>query len=161
MKMIKTEPKIFWEDIVVGQAIRFGSRSVSAQEIVEFAREFDPQPFHLDETAAKESLLGGLAASGWHTCGMLMAMICEEFLHKTAGMGSPGLDEVRWLRPVRPDDVLTAQQICLESRRSASRPEMGICKYSYEVFNQHGEPVMSWVVTQLFRCRNQAPDSDI
>ena len=156
--MTQTEPRIFWEDIVVGETVKFGRKTVSAEEIIAFAEEFDPQPFHLDEAAAKESLLGGLAASGWHTCGLLMRMVCDDFLNQAAGLGSPGLDEVRWLRPVRPGDVLTAQRTCLEARRSASRSEMGICKYSYEMFNQHGEQVMSWVVAQLFRCRADAPE---
>lgn len=152
--MTNPAPKYYWEDIVVGETVKFGSKTVSAQDIVSFAEEFDPQPFHLDEDAAKESLLGGLAASGWHTCGLLMRMICDDFLTHAAGLGSPGVDEVKWLRPVRPGDVLTAQRTCMEARRSVSRPEMGICKYSYEMFNQNGDAVMNWVVAQMFQCRD-------
>jgi acyl dehydratase len=144
---------LHFEDFAVGETVAFGAYPVTAEEIVAFAGEFDPQPFHLDEAAAADSLLGGLAASGWHSCAILMRMICDAFLNQAAGLGSPGVDEVKWLKPVRPGDVLSARRTCLEARASASRPEMGLVRFHYEVANQSGTTVMTWLVTQLFRRR--------
>lgn len=141
---------LYWEDFEIGRVVALGEKLVTREEIIAFATEFDPQPFHLDEAAAKDTMLGGLAASGWHTCVMLMRMICDSYLVSSSSLGSPGLDEVKWLKPVRPDDTLKARYTCLESRPSGSRPEIGICKILYEVHNQQGELVMTWHCNQFF-----------
>ena len=151
---------VYWEDFRIGEAVAFGLKQVTREEIVAFAREFDPQPFHLDEAAAKETLLGGLAASGWHSCAMLMRMICDDYLAEAAGMGGAGIDEVRWMRPVRPGDTLTCRRTCLEARGSQSRPGMGVVKLFYEVFNQHGEAAMSWVGIQMFESRKTTQNGE-
>ena len=153
-----TQPKkpVFWEDFSVGETVAFGRKQVTREEIIAFASEFDPQPFHLDEAAAKETLLGGLAASGWHSCAMLMRLICDDYLSEAAGMGGAGVEDVRWLKPVRPGDVLTCRRTCLEARGSQSRPQMGIVKLHYEVENQHSEVAMTWVAVQMFTSRAAA-----
>ena len=124
-------------------------KTVTRDEVLTFAREFDPQPMHLDEAAAAKSLLGGIAASGWHSCAMLMRMICDGFLLDTASMGSPGLEEVRWIKPVMPGDVLTATYTVKEARLSKSRPDMGVARMFYEVMRQDGETVMTWDCTHF------------
>lgn len=141
---------LHWEDFEIGHTVPLGEKHVSREEIIAFAAEFDPQPFHLDEMAGKDSMLGGLAASGWHTCAILMRMICDGYLVESTSLGSPGLDEVKWLAPVRPGDTLRAQYTCLESRPSSSRPQMGLCRIRYEVFNQEDAPVMTWDCNQFF-----------
>jgi len=145
---------VFWEDFRVGETVPFGRKHVTREEIVAFAREFDPQPFHLDEAAARQTLLGGLAASGWHSCAMLMRMICDDYLSRAAGMGGAGIEDVRWLKPIRPGDVLTCRRTCLEARGSRSRAHMGIVKLHYEVLNQHSETALTWVGVQMFASRN-------
>ncbi|MBO6633127.1 MaoC family dehydratase [Parvibaculum sp.] len=137
------EPKLFWEDFRVGETVEFGSKHVTKEEILEFAREFDPQPFHLDEEAAKQSILGGLCASGWHSCAMLMRMMFDGYIHEAASMGAPGVDEVRWKKPVYVNDTLRARRTCLESRASRSRPEMGLTRFRTEMLNQKDEVVMT------------------
>lgn len=150
---MSTQKTLYWEDFEAGQVRQLGERSVSREEIIAFAAEFDPQPMHMDEMAAKDSMLGGLAASGWHSCAMLMRMMCDGYLLDSNSMGSPGLDEIKFAAPVRPGDRLRAQFTCLETRASQSRPEMGVCKMFYELFNQHGELVMTWHCNQFFRRR--------
>lgn len=139
-----------WEDFVIGERIPLGSKTVTRDEVIAFAAEFDPQPFHLDEDAAKASLLGGLAASGWHSCSMLMRMICDGYLLNATSLGSPGIDEVKWMKPVRPGDILEAFYTCRESRPSGSKPDVGICKLHYELVNQNDETVMTWDCNQFF-----------
>lgn len=154
---MSNEPEtLYWEDFEPGRTLPLGEKTVTREEIVAFAAEFDPQPFHLDEAAARETMLGGLAASGWHTCAMLMRMLCDGLLNRAHALGSPGLDEVKWMKPVRPGDMLRAQYTCLESRPSGSRPEVGICKFLYEVFNQEDELVMTWHCTQFFGRRSRS-----
>lgn len=148
---------LHWEDFPVGESLTFGSTTVTRQDIIEFASEFDPQPFHLDEEDAAQSLLGGLAASGWHSCALLMRMIYDGYLHRSTGVGANGVDEINWLKPVRAGDVLTAKRTCIEARPLRSRPEMGLCKMHYEVFNQSGTKVMTWVANQLFTRRDTPP----
>ena len=135
--------KYYFEDFKVGDVIPMGQRTLTAEEIISFAREYDPQPFHVDETAAKDSLFGGLIASGWHTCCLMMRMMCDSHLNESASMGAPGLDNIRWLLPVRPGDTLTAQRVIQEARVSQSRPEVGIIKSRWEVRNQKDEMVMT------------------
>lgn len=134
--------KLYWEDFTPGQVNEYGPRRVTRDEIVEFAREFDPQPFHLDEEAAKQTMFGGLAASGWHTCCLFMRMIADGFVNNSASMGAPGVDEVRWLVPVRPGDDLTLRATVLETRVSNSKPDRGFVRFRFEMLNASGVVVM-------------------
>jgi acyl dehydratase len=149
-------PRFYFEDFAVGSVAEFGPRPVTREEIIAFAAEFDPQPMHLDEEAGRASMLGGLAASGWHTCAILMRMLYDGFLHESASLGSPGVDEVRWLAPVRPGDDLTVRRTVLGSRTSKSRPDVGFVTLSFEVRNQAGEPVMTLVTPMMISCRASA-----
>lgn len=144
----------FWEDFKVGEIEQIGGKKVEQDELIDFARQFDPQPFHVDEAAAKSSMYGGLIASGWHTCAMVMRMMCDAYLVKSASVGSPGIDNLKWLKPVRPGDTIQARRTTLESRTSKSRPEIGIVRNLWEVFNQDGELVMTMEGYGMFRRRN-------
>ncbi len=136
----------YFEDIAVGATARFGAYPVKREEVVAFARKYDPQPFHLSDEAAAATHFGRLSASGWHTCAMTMAMLVEELKsRRQAGLGSPGVDELRWLKPVYPGDTLSCETEVLEKRRSASRPEMGLYKSRLTVTNQEGVAVMTFV----------------
>lgn len=145
--------KKHYEDFAIGETVPFGHKIVSRDEIVTFAKAFDPQPMHLDEEAAKDTLIGRLCASGWHTCAMLMRMLADEVLADAAGLGSPGLEEVRFSKPVFPGDRLSARYTCLEKRALKSRPTIGICRMLFELLNQDGDVVMSWDTQQLYRMR--------
>ncbi|HEX5476834.1 MAG TPA: MaoC family dehydratase, partial [Burkholderiales bacterium] len=134
---------IWWEDFKVGEREEIGRHCFTEAEIVEFARKFDPQPFHVDAQAAGKSFFGGLIASGWHTCAIGMRLMVERYVNQTRSLGSPGLDNIRWLKPVRPGDTLTYSRIVLESRPSASRSDVGLIKSRWEALNQDGELVMS------------------
>ncbi len=133
----------WFEDFTPGQVLELGSRTITAEAIVAFAREFDPQPFHLDEEAAKRSIYGGLLASGWHTGAIMMRLLCDGLLHDTVSLGSPGIDEMRWLKPVRPGDTLSARMTVLEAMPSRSKPDRGVLRTLTEMRNQHGEVVMT------------------
>lgn len=135
--------KLAFEDFQVGRVFEFGGRHVGREEVLAFAAAYDPQPFHLDEEAAKASVLGGLSASGWHTCAMTMRMMCDGYLLNSTSQGSPGLDNIRWLKPVRPGDTLSVRMTILEARASKNRPQIGLVRSQWEVRNQHGEAVMS------------------
>lgn len=148
---------LYYEDIVVGSVQRFGSKPVTRAEVIDFASQYDPQPFHLDDAAAAETHFGRLSASGWHTCAMVMRMMVDNMkIHEQAGLGSPGVEDLRWIRPVYPGDTLRCESEVLEKRRSASRPEMGLFKSQLTVFNQHDEPVMTMRSTGLIRVRDEA-----
>lgn len=149
-------PKIHFEDFKVGETIELGHRVVDRDEVIAFAKQFDPQPFHVDEAAAKAGPFGGLIASGWHTVGMLMRMMCDSYLLDAASLGSPGVDSVKWLKPVRPGDTITATRTVLEARASRSKPEVGIVKFRWDVANQHGEPVMIVEGYGMFAVRHPA-----
>lgn len=136
-------PIRYFEDFQVGQDYPLQTSTVSRAEIVAFAAEFDPQPFHLDEAAAAETLLGGLAASGWHTCALFMRMLYHGWLSETASMGSPGVDKLKWLRPVRPGDVLSGRSVVLDIYAPRSRPDRGFVRFRHLVENARGEPVMN------------------
>jgi acyl dehydratase len=136
-------PTRYFEDFKVGDVVEAGSRKVTKEEIVAFAREFDPQPFHTDEAAAKETIYGGLIASGWHSGSMLMRMFYEAVFRDAASMGSPGIDELRWLKPVRPGDILSFRATVVEVTPSRSKPDRGLVRSFCELLNQHGEVVMS------------------
>jgi acyl dehydratase len=149
-----------YEDIEVGRGAKFGRYEVTREEVMEFARKYDPQPFHLDDDAAAQTHFGRLSASGWHTCAMTMAMLVENMKSRSqAGLGSPGVDQLRWLKPVYPGDTLRVETEVLEKRRSASRPDMGIFKSKVRVLNQHDEPVLEMISNGLIRVRN--PDAPI
>ena len=137
-----TEDRYF-EDYIPGAVFEYGEIRVDEAEIIEFARRFDPQEMHIDPEAAARGRFGGLIASGWHTAAMMMRLVAENFLPKKASLGSPGIDELRWLRPVRPGDVLRLRVTVLEATRSRSRPDRGVVRSLMEVLNQHGEVVMS------------------
>ena len=134
---------IYWEDFKVGDTAPMGERVVDKDEVIAFAKAYDPQAFHIDEVAAKASMYGGLIASGWHTVAMTMRMMVDSYLGEAASLGSPGVDNVRWLKPVRPGDTIRATRKVVETRSSKSRPEMGIVKSLWEVFNQNGDLVMT------------------
>jgi acyl dehydratase len=151
-------PKLHWEDFQTGAVAVYGPRLVTREEIVAFAAEFDPQPMHLDEAAASATMLGGLGASGWHTCCLLMRIIADGFLHDSTSMGSPGIEEMRWLKPLRPGTHIRVRATVLESRPSKSRPEMGLTKFRYEVLDGTGESLAEMTTTALFgRRRPGAP----
>ena len=149
--------QLFHEDIEIGRPYDCGRKIVTKDEIVAFARQFDPQPMHLDEAAAKRTLVGGLCASGFHTCAMMMRMVCDGILNRVASLGSPGVDEVRWVKPVRPGDALRARYLAEEKRTLASRPDVGVTKVQVDLFNDAGEVVAFWRTNQLTRLRNPAP----
>jgi acyl dehydratase len=146
--------KVYWEDFSVGKVIDLGTRAVPREEILEFARRYDPQPFHTDEEAAKNSIYGGLIASGWHTCAMMMRLLYDGVLKHAASLGSPGVDNVRWLKPVRPGDTLRAQMTVTEARASTSKPDRGFIKSKWEVFNQRDELVMTMEGMGMYRRRD-------
>lgn len=132
----------YWEDFAAGQVYELGSTTVTAEEIVEFASRWDPQPFHVDAEAAAASAFGGLCASGWHTVAMYMRLYVDNLLIHTASQGSPGVDEVRWLAPVRPGDTLSAVATVEETRPSASRANRGTILVLWEMRNQAGVTVL-------------------
>ncbi len=142
--------RYYWEDFPVGLVREFGGVAVSKEDVVRFAREFDPQPFHVDEDAARHSPFGGLIASGWQTCGLAMRMICDAYLLETASAGSPGVEHVRWLKPVRPGDTLRMRTVVLDARPLQSKPHVGLVRTRWEVLNQHGDEVMQMEALSMF-----------
>lgn len=144
----------YFEDYTVGDIFEFGDRLVTADEIVAFATEYDPQPFHLDDAAGQQTHFGGLVASGWQTAGFMMRMLVDNILSPETSLGSPGLDQLRWLRPVRPGDRLRVRATILEAKRSRSRPEMGTFRQLTEVLNQKDEVVMTVTSVGMVRVRD-------
>ena len=145
---------IYFEDIVVGTRASFGSYQVTRDEVIAFASRYDPQAFHLDDAAAAATHFGRLSASGWHTCAMTMSMVVANMAeNQHAGLGSPGLDELRWLKPVYPGDTLRCETEVIEKTPSRSRPEMGSFRSKMTVFNQHDEAVMRFTSIGLIRTR--------
>ena len=147
-----SEPR-YWDDYEVGQKFPLGSTTFTEQEIVDFARQFDPQPFHVDAAAANQSMYGGLIASGWHVAAKMMRLFVDHYLSRVASLASPGVDELRWLKPVRPGDTLRIRVTVTEARRSRSKPDRGIVRTLIEVLNQRGETVMTMNAMNLLRCR--------
>jgi acyl dehydratase len=145
--------RYFWEDFELGRVREFGRYEVTREAVLEFAGRYDPQPFHLDDAAAAQSLFGRLAASGWHTAAMAMRMMCDGYLLDSASLGSPGIEKLGWPAPVYPGDVLSMRNTVLESRPLASRPEVGLVKSRNEVLNQHGQVVLSMEGFGFFRRR--------
>ena|SRR5205085_3660865 len=149
--------RLYFEDLAAGAVIAHGAHTITREEIVAFAAEFDPQPMHLDEEAAKKTMLGGLAASGWHTCAIMMRLIYDGFLLKknAASMGAPGIDELKWLKPVRPGDTLSMRLTVLDKREPKSRPDLGFVQCRCELLNQHGEVVLEAIYPGMFAKRNR------
>ena len=144
---------LHYEDFHEGQVIDLGQYHVSADEIIDYAREFDPQDFHLNEEAGKSSVLGGLAASGWQVCAILVRMLTDAYAGKSAAMGSKGMDEVKWLKPVYAGETLTGHMTLLKKRVSSKRPEMGILSCRWELFNTQGEKKADMVGVSFMRVR--------
>jgi acyl dehydratase len=159
-KRVADGGKLHHEDLAVGEPYAFGRKLVTRDEIVAFGRAFDPQPMHTDEEGAKASPVGGLCASGWHTCAMMMRMVVDGLLGQVASLGSPGVDEVRWKRPVRPGDVLSMRYTVQKKRVLASRPDVGISKVLVELLNQKGEVAANWRTNQMVRRRHPGPAPD-
>ena len=145
---------VHWDDLVVGETVQYGAYLVTKEEIFAYARAYDPQPHHVDEEAAKLSLTKGLCASGWHSCAMFMRMMYDGRLKGSASMGAPGIDEVKWLKPVRPGFVLKARTTCVSKRPMASRPGVGIAVVAHEVLNQDDEVLMTSQNAQLLAIRD-------
>ncbi|HEX8402866.1 MAG TPA: MaoC family dehydratase [Allosphingosinicella sp.] len=144
----------YFEDLVVGARQSFGRYEVTREEVIEFATRYDPQPFHLDDDAAARTHFGRLAASGWHSCAMTMAMIVENITaNAQAGLGSPGVDELRWLKPVFPGDTLRCESEIVDVAPSRSKPEIGSYRSTVTTFNQHDEPVLRFTSIVLIRRR--------
>jgi acyl dehydratase len=146
-----------FEDYVPGAVYEYGHISVTEAEVIDFARRFDPQYLHVDRERAVQGPFGGLIASGWHTAAMMMRLIVDNFLPKNASLGSPGIDELHWLRPVRPGDVLGIRLSVLEATRSRSRPDRGVVRTLCEVLNGNREVVMSLKAMNILACRNPHP----
>lgn len=147
-------PRLHWEDFSPGQVTDCGSRLITRAEIVAFAAEYDPQPMHLDEQAARATLLGGLVASGWHSCCILMRMLTDGFLAEASFMGAPGVEEVKWLAPLRPGERIKARATVLETRPSRSRPEVGFVKFRFELTDAADQPVLTLIVSPMFGRRS-------
>jgi acyl dehydratase len=149
---------IYLEDLEVGAETYFGSYDVTREEVLEFAGKYDPQPFHLDDDAAAATHFGRIAASGWHTAAMVMAVIARKVVaEEQAGLGSPGIDELRWLKPVYPGDTLHVRGTIIDKRESRSKPDVGICRSKTTVTNQDNVPVMTFISNVLIR-RQPAAD---
>src|SRR3954454_16975221 len=147
-----------FEDLVVGRKTRFGRYAVTREEVLDFARKYDPQPFHISDEAAAKTHFGRIAASGWHTCAMTMAVVARHVVdEKQAGLGSPGIDDLRWTRPVYPGDTLHVRSTIADKTPSRSRPEMGSFRTQTIVTNQNDQPVMRFTSIVLIRRR---PETD-
>jgi acyl dehydratase len=153
--------KYYWEDLQPGVVRDLGSVTPSSEEIKQFAGQFDPQPFHVDEAAGRESIYGNLCASGWHTCALAMRLTVQNFLNESSSMGSPGLDSLRWLKPVYPGDTLHLRYTITESRPLRKRSDTGMVRATWEMSNQHGEKVMQMEGWGMFRRRHPATPEEI
>jgi len=154
--MARDQFTYYWEDFAPGRVFETPARTLSEEDIVRFAREYDPQAFHTDAEAARASPFGGLIASGWQTCGVTMRLMCDGYLLETSCVGSPGLEEVRWLKPVRPGDTLRLLATVIESTPSGRQPNRGTVLFRWDTYNQNGEVVLSMRGRQLFLRRAPA-----
>lgn len=152
----------YFEDYIEGSVHEFGAVTMTEDEIIEFGRRYVPQPYHTDPELAKKSIYGGIIASGWHTASVVMRMYSDNYLSKAANLGSPGVDELRWPKPVRPGDALSIRVTVLETRRSSSKPDRGIVHSLLETLNQDAEVVMSMKMVNFVstRARTVPPASD-
>ena len=146
-------PRHYWDDLEVGRVIPLGSTAVSAADIKAFALAFDPQPMHLDEDAARSTMIGELCASGFHSCAVMMRLVCDGFLLDAASLGSPGMEEVRWLKPVLPGRQLSGRFTTLSKRPLASRKGVGLAQMLFELVDEDGTVLMTWNTAQLLRTR--------
>jgi acyl dehydratase len=153
--------RYYWEDLQPGSVRDLGSVTPAAEDIKEFAEQFDPQPFHVDEVAGRRSIFGNLCASGWHTCAMAMRLTVDNFLSESSSMGSPGLETLRWLKPVYPGDTLTLKHTILESRPLRTRTDTGMVRSAWEMFNQNGEKVLHMEGYGMFGRRHPATPEEI
>lgn len=144
----------YFEDYVAEAVHEFGTITVEEADVIAFAQRFDPQIFHVDPEAAKQTMFGGLIASGWHTAGMMMRLLVDHYLSSVASLGSPGIDELRWTKPVRPGDQLSIRVTVLETKRSRSKPDRGVIRSLVEVMNQQREVVMTINAMNLMLCRS-------
>lgn len=144
----------YFEDYLPGSVHEFGPIAVAEEEVLAFARRYDPQAIHIDREAAARGVYGGLIASGWHTAALMMRLYAENYLSDASSLGSPGLDELRWLLPVRPGDSLSVRVSIQDARRSLSKPDRGLVHSSIEVLNQRGEAVMSMKAVNFMSCRD-------
>lgn len=148
---------IYFEDIEVGRETSFGRYEVTREEVIEFATKYDPQPFHLDDEAAAQTYFGRLSASGWHSCAMMMRMMADNMKNiDQAGLGSPGIDELRWLKPVYPGDVLRCEAKVIDKKASRSRPEMGSYRSTVRLINQDDVVVMTFISISLISRRPES-----
>ena len=145
----------YFEDYEAGSVHEFGSIAVEEDEVIAFARRFDPQVFHTDPELAKSTVFGGLIASGWHTSSLMMRLFADHYLSKVASLGSPGIDELRWYIPVRPGDDLSIRVTIVETKRSSSKPDRGIVRCFVEVLNQNSEVVMNMKAANFLLCRRE------
>ena len=145
---------IWWEDFRIGDSAEMGSHTFTEDEILAFGRQFDPQPFHVDPATAENAVFGGLIASGWHTCAVGMRLMVQSYLCRAQSLGSPGIDSIRWLKPVRPGDTLAYRRTVVESRASASRKGVGLVKHRWEAVNQAGELVLTMEGWGIFGRKN-------
>ena len=144
-----------WEELQQAGTLEIGSHTFAEEEIVAFGRQFDPQPFHIDPEAAEKSFLKGLIASGWHTCAIAMRLMVDKYINRSASLGSPGMDNIRWLAPVRAGDTITYRRVITAARASKSKPEIGLLHSRCEATNQRGETVMTMEGWGMFRRRNK------
>lgn len=151
--------RYYWEDFAPGWTYRSPSRTLTADDITRFAREYDPQAYHTDETAARATPFGGLIASGWQTCAVAMRLMCDGYLLESACIGSPGLDELRWRKPVRPGDSLRLSATVLEQTPSGTQRARGTVKFRWDVLNQNDEVVCTMIGRQHYRRRAPAPET--
>jgi len=142
--------KYYWEDFTAGRVFETAARTLSEEDILRFAREYDPQTYHTDTEVARSSPFGGLIASGWQTAAVGMRLMCDSYLLETSCVGSPGLDELRWLKPVRPGDTLHMRSTVIESTPSGKQPNRGTVLFRWEILNQNGEVVLSMLGRQLY-----------
>lgn len=145
---------LYWEDFQVGQVREFGSMTLSQDEIIEFAEKFDPQRFHVNPASAEKTIFKGIIASGWHTCSLMMKMMCDEYVLRSSSLGSPGLENIKWLKPVRPGDTLRMRTTVLASRLMESKPHIGLIHTLWECLNQNNEVVTSMDGWGMFLKRN-------
>jgi acyl dehydratase len=154
---LQHKPSLYWEDFPAGLVREFGGTTVQPADIVDFASRFDPQPFHLDDAAGRSTPFAGLVASGWHTCAMAMRMMCDAYLLDAASLGSPGIDNLRWLAPVRPGDTLRMRMTVLGARPMQSKPQAGLVESRWEVFNQDDRLVLDMRGWGMFARRECDP----
>jgi acyl dehydratase len=159
--MNMSETRYFWEDLQLDSVRELGSVSVTTEEIKDFAEQFDPQPFHVDELAGKRSIFGNLCASGWHTCALAMRLTVDNFLNESSSMGSPGLESLRWLKPVYPGDTLSLKHTIVETRPLRKRIDVGLVRSRWEMSNQNGEKVLEMEGYGMFRRRKPATPEEL